>query len=81
MEAEPYAMEALRLGTEEFGVDHPTTASLLNNLALLYHTRAAAKALQAASGARLSTVAAETAAAKGVGVAAGDLVTSPGAPR
>ncbi len=36
-EAEPYAKEALRLGTEEFGADHPTTATLLNNLAFLYH--------------------------------------------
>ncbi len=35
-EAEPYAKEALRLGTEEFGPSDPTTATLLNNLALLY---------------------------------------------
>ena len=35
-EAEPYAKDALRLGTEEFGPNDPTTASLLNNLALLY---------------------------------------------
>ncbi len=36
-EAERYAKEALRLGTEEFGPDDPTTATMLNNLALLYH--------------------------------------------
>ncbi len=35
-EAEPYAKEALRLGTEEFGPDDPNTATLLNNLANLY---------------------------------------------
>ncbi len=35
-EAAPYAREALRLGTEEFGPDNPTTATLLNNLASLY---------------------------------------------
>ncbi len=35
-EAEPYAKEALRLGTEELGPNDPTTAALLNNLALLY---------------------------------------------
>ena len=35
-EAEPYAKEALRLGIEEFGPNDPTTATLLNNLALLY---------------------------------------------
>ncbi len=34
-EAEPYAKEALRLGTEKFGPNDPTTATLLNNLALL----------------------------------------------
>ena len=38
-EAEPYAKEALRLGTEEFGQDDPTTADLLNNLALLYEAQ------------------------------------------
>jgi len=38
-EAEPYAKEALRLGEEEFGRNDPTTATLLNNLALLYHTQ------------------------------------------
>ncbi len=35
-EAEPYAKEALRLGTQEFGPDDPNTATLLNNLANLY---------------------------------------------
>ncbi len=35
-EAEPYAKEALRLGTEEFGPNDPTTATFLNNLAELY---------------------------------------------
>ncbi len=34
-EAEPYAKEALRLGTEEFGPNDPYTAGLLNNLAVL----------------------------------------------
>jgi tetratricopeptide (TPR) repeat protein len=38
-EAEPYAKEALRLGTEEFGPDHPNTATFLNNLALLYQAQ------------------------------------------
>ncbi len=38
-EAEPYAKEALRLGTEEFGPNDPSTATLLNNLALLYKTQ------------------------------------------
>ncbi len=36
-EALPFAKEALRLGTEEFGPNDPTTATLLNNLASLYH--------------------------------------------
>ena len=36
-EAEPYAKEALRLGTEEFGPDHPSTATLLIILGSLYH--------------------------------------------
>jgi tetratricopeptide (TPR) repeat protein len=36
-DAEPYAREALRLGTEEFGPDDPTTAVFLNNLAALYY--------------------------------------------
>ncbi len=35
-EAEPYAKEALRLGTEEFGAKDPSTAAHLNNLAELY---------------------------------------------
>ncbi len=38
-EAEPYAKEVLRLGTEEFGPNDPTTAELLNNLAVLYHVQ------------------------------------------
>ncbi len=40
-EAEPYAKEALRLGTEEFDPNDPSTATLLNNLAALYQGRAA----------------------------------------
>ncbi len=35
-EALPFAEKALRLGKAEFGLDHPYTARLLNNLALLY---------------------------------------------
>ncbi len=38
-EAEPYAKEALRLGTEEFGPNDPTTATFLNNLAALYRAK------------------------------------------
>ncbi len=38
-EAEPYAKEALRLGTEEFGPNDPSTATLLNNLAALYQAQ------------------------------------------
>jgi len=38
-EAEPYAKEALRLGTEEFGPNDPSTAALLNNLAELYQAQ------------------------------------------
>ncbi len=38
-EAEPYAKEALRLGTEEFGPNDPNTAALLDNLALLYQAQ------------------------------------------
>ncbi len=34
-EALPFHEEALRLGEHEFGLDHPTTATLLNNLAVL----------------------------------------------
>ncbi len=47
-EAEPYAKEALRLATEEFGPNDPNTALLLNNLAELYQAQgqyAEAKAL------------------------------------
>ena len=35
-EALPFAEMAVRLGEDEFGPDHPVTATLLNNLALLY---------------------------------------------
>ena len=38
-EAIPYATEALRLGVEEFGPDHTTTARLLNDLAFLYQAQ------------------------------------------
>ncbi len=38
-EAEPYAKEALRLGTEELGPNDPTTALLLNDLALIYQAQ------------------------------------------
>ena len=38
-EAEPYAKEALRLWTEELGPNDPTTAALLDNLALLYEAQ------------------------------------------
>ncbi len=38
-EAEPYAKKALRLGTEEFAPNDPTTATLLNNLATLYQAQ------------------------------------------
>ncbi len=38
-EAEPYAKEALKLGTQEFGPNDPTTATLLNNLAVLYEAQ------------------------------------------
>ncbi len=34
--AVPFAKKALRLGEREFGPDHETTASLLNNLAGVY---------------------------------------------
>jgi tetratricopeptide (TPR) repeat protein len=37
--AEPYAKEALRLGTEEFGPNDPSTATSLNNLAALYQAQ------------------------------------------
>ncbi len=38
-EAELYAKEALRLGTEEFGPNDPSTAVYLNNLAVLYQVQ------------------------------------------
>ncbi len=38
-EAEPHAKEALRLGTEELGPNDPTTAALIDNLALLYEAQ------------------------------------------
>ncbi len=38
-EAEPYAKEALRLGTEEFGPNHPTTAVFLDILAGIYRVQ------------------------------------------
>ncbi len=39
-EAISYAAKALKLGEEEFGPDHPTTATLMNNLAALYDDQA-----------------------------------------
>ena len=38
-EAEPYAKEALRLGREEFGPDHPNVAIVLGNLAEVYRAQ------------------------------------------
>ncbi len=38
-DALPFAEEALRLGEQEFGPTDPTTATLLNNLALIYHAQ------------------------------------------
>ena len=38
-EAEPFARKALELGQREFGPDHPTTGTLLNNLAALYQAQ------------------------------------------
>jgi tetratricopeptide (TPR) repeat protein len=38
-EAISYAAKALRLGEEEFGPGHPTTATFLNDLALLYQVQ------------------------------------------
>ncbi|MCK5273542.1 MAG: tetratricopeptide repeat protein, partial [Alphaproteobacteria bacterium] len=35
-EAIPYAEKALKLGEQEFGPDHPATASMLNNVAELH---------------------------------------------
>ena len=40
-EALPFAKEALRLGKQEFGLDHPITATLLNSLAALYEAQGA----------------------------------------
>ncbi len=38
-EALPFAEEAVRLGEQEFGLDHPITATQLNNLAELYNSQ------------------------------------------
>jgi tetratricopeptide (TPR) repeat protein len=38
-EALPFAEKALELGEREFGIDHPTTGTLLNNLAFLHHSQ------------------------------------------
>ena len=38
-EAERFARKALELGEQEFGPEHPTTATLLNNLASLYRAQ------------------------------------------
>ena len=38
-QAIPYYRKALELGEQEFGLDHPTTATLLNNLAALYQAQ------------------------------------------
>ncbi len=38
-EAEPYARKALELGKQEFGADHPTTATLFANLGDLYRAQ------------------------------------------
>ena len=38
-EAEPFAVEALRLGEKEFGPAHPATATLVSNLAELYRAQ------------------------------------------
>ncbi len=38
-QAIPFYREALDFGEREFGPDHPTTATLLDNLAVLYHSR------------------------------------------
>ena len=38
-EALPYYRKALKLGERKFGPSHPTTATLLNNLAKLYRTQ------------------------------------------
>ena len=38
-QAIPFFREALELGEQEFGPDHPTTATLLNNLAAMNHAQ------------------------------------------
>ncbi len=38
-EAEPYAKDAVRLGKQEFGPNHPNRATTLNNLAELYRAQ------------------------------------------
>lgn len=38
-EAEPFAQRALKLGEQEFGPEHRATATLVNNLALLYNAQ------------------------------------------
>ena len=38
-EAVPFAEKAVRLNKQEIGPDHPTTATLLNDLANLYHAQ------------------------------------------
>ena len=38
-EAERFARKTLELGQREFGPNHPTTATFLNNLAVLYKTQ------------------------------------------
>ena len=38
-EAIPFAEKALKLSEQEFGPKHPTTATQLNDLALLYHAQ------------------------------------------
>ena len=38
-EAEPYAREAVRLRTQEFGPNDPTTAASINNLAVIYQAQ------------------------------------------
>ena len=38
-EAFPFAKQALKLGEQKFGPDHPNTATFLNNLAALYRAQ------------------------------------------
>ena len=38
-EAIPFAKEAVRLDEQEFGLDHPRTATALNNLGALYQAQ------------------------------------------